>query len=67
MEAETLKVWVTASPTDGQANAAVVAVIAKKLGLAPSKLTIISGHTGRDKTIAIEGLSDAEALSKLAP
>lgn len=59
------RVWTTAAPTDGQANAAVVKLLAKRLGLAPSRLTIVRGEASRDKTIEIEGLAEAEVWTKL--
>jgi hypothetical protein len=63
---EGLKVWVMASPTDGQANDAVVRVVAKALGIAPSRVQITRGHASRDKQLAIEGLSDEEVAAKLS-
>ena len=60
-----IKVWVTAPPTDGQANAAVVKVIAGALGIAPSRVKLLRGATGRDKTFEINGLTEAEAIARL--
>jgi uncharacterized protein YggU (UPF0235/DUF167 family) len=55
-----LKVRVAAAAADGQANAAVLAVLAKALGRSKSALTLLSGQTARIKRIAVEGLSEAE-------
>jgi hypothetical protein len=60
-----VKVWVTASPTDGQANEAVCALVAKSLGIAPSRVTVSRGHTSREKVLAINGLSEAEVADRL--
>ena len=61
-----VKVWVMASPTDGQANDAVVKVVSKRLAVAPSRLTIVRGHTSREKVLHIEGMDEAEVRAKLA-
>ncbi len=42
-------------PDRGKANAAVIALLAKALGLPRSALTLASGDTSRFKTIAIAG------------
>jgi len=60
-----VRVYVTTAPTDGQANAAVIEQLAKKLGIAKSHLTIVRGETSREKLIHVEGLSDAEIAAKL--
>ena len=52
---------VTAPPVDGKANAALCRLIAKRAGVAPSRVEIVRGHTAREKVIRVEGL-DAEAL-----
>ena len=48
------KIYVTAAPEDGKANEAVIKLLAKNIGIAKSSLTIIRGHTSRDKVIKIE-------------
>ncbi|MBD9652495.1 DUF167 domain-containing protein [Ensifer sp. ENS09] len=52
---EHLKVRVSAVPEKGKANQALLAFLAKKLGLAKSKLSLISGETQRKKILRIEG------------
>jgi len=49
-----LRVYVTVVPEDGKANAAVIKLLAKELGIAKSSLTITHGHTGRDKVVRID-------------
>jgi uncharacterized protein (TIGR00251 family) len=62
---EYLKVRVAAVPEDGKANAALVALLAKALGVARSGVSILSGHTSRIKHVEISG--DAGTLrSRLA-
>lgn len=54
-----LKVRVSAAAADGQANAAVIAVLAKALGRPKSALRILRGDTSRTKQIEVEGLEPA--------
>jgi uncharacterized protein len=58
-------VRVTAAPTDGQANKAVLETLADALKLKKSQLTLASGETSRDKKFQIRGLSAAEVQSRL--
>ncbi len=58
-----LKVAVTAPPADGAANAAVMKLVAKTLGIAKSALTLESGASGRSKTVHIAG--DAATLTPM--
>jgi uncharacterized protein len=55
-----LKVRVAAAAADGQANASVLALLAKALGRPKSALTLASGQTARLKRFAVEGLTEAE-------
>lgn len=48
-----LKVYVTCVAEDGKANAAVIALLAKTLGLAKSAITIVRGDTSRNKVVEI--------------
>jgi uncharacterized protein (TIGR00251 family) len=52
-------VRVTAPPVDGKANEALCRLIAKKAGVAPSRVRVIRGHTARDKTLDVEGVDIA--------
>ncbi|WP_170466620.1 DUF167 domain-containing protein [Ruegeria arenilitoris] len=45
-----IRIAVTAPPENGKANAAVRAILAKAMGVAPSKLTLKRGQTSREKT-----------------
>ena len=46
-------VKVRAKPQDGAANAAVLALLAKALGVATSRLQMLRGATGRDKLVQL--------------
>ncbi|HLK14550.1 MAG TPA: DUF167 domain-containing protein [Fimbriimonadaceae bacterium] len=60
-----IKVWVTAPPSEGEANKAVVRVLADKLHIPPSRVTLVRGASAREKTFEIMGLSEAEVLARL--
>ncbi len=51
-----LKISVTAPPVDGAANAAIIALLAKRLKVPKRAITILRGDTGRDKLLHIEGI-----------
>ena len=59
-----LDVRVAAAPADGAANAEVVALLAKVLGLAKREVTIVGGETSRHKRVRI-GLSIDELLRRI--
>jgi uncharacterized protein (TIGR00251 family) len=65
VEGSKLKVYVTAAPEDGRANDAVVALLAKSLGVAKSHIRILKGHKSRDKLLDIEGLTEDEIITRL--
>ena len=57
--------WVTAAPDGGKANAAVEALLAKRLGVAKRDVAIVSGRKSRDKRIRIDGMSAAAVFECL--
>ncbi len=61
-----LQIWVMAPPVEGAANVAVIALLARRLNIPRSAITIMRGASGRHKQIAIAGLSIAEVASQLA-
>jgi len=52
-----LKVKVSAPPEKGRANAAVTLMLAEKLGLPQSAISIVAGHGNPLKTVEIKGMS----------
>lgn len=50
-----LQARVRAVPEDGLANAALIALLAKALGVRKSALALVAGTTSRQKTIRISG------------
>ncbi len=59
-----LRVRVRAAPADGEANAAVVRLLARALGLATGRVTLVSGATSRVKLLEIQ-LDEAELRERL--
>ncbi len=49
----TLKVKITAAPTDGEANKTLLAFLSKEWKIPKSKISIKSGHTSRMKILEI--------------
>ena len=60
-----LKIAVATPPVDGKPNQAIIAFLAKTLGISKSKLTLISGETSREKRIRIQGITANECVAKL--
>jgi len=52
-----LAIKVRALPDKGLANQAVIATLAKVLGIPKSRMSLVSGSTGRLKTVHIEGIA----------
>lgn len=59
------RVAVTAPPVDGAANDAVLVVVAAALGLRPSQLRLLSGHTSRTKRLEVDGLDAADIEARI--
>ena len=62
-----LKVRVRAAASEGEANAALVRLLARALGVAPSAIRPVAGETARIKRLRIEGpgAALAAALEKI--
>lgn len=60
-----LKVAVTSPPVDGEANAAVIELIAKSLGVPRGAVEVVAGASSRRKTIRVRGVTRA-AVEELA-
>jgi uncharacterized protein len=58
-------VRVSAAPERGRANDAVVALLAKRLRVPQSSLSLVSVHAGRDKVVELQGLDETEAERRL--
>lgn len=53
-QGDILRIYVTAAPEDGKANAAVIGLLAKHFSVPKSLITITKGLHSRHKTINIE-------------
>jgi uncharacterized protein (TIGR00251 family) len=58
-----VKIRLTAPPVEGQANDALVAFLAQVLDVAPSKIEIVAGSTGRDKLVSVLDM-DVETIQE---
>jgi uncharacterized protein len=56
---------VSAPPVDGRANRALCRLIARRAGVAPSKVAILRGQRSRDKLIRVQGIDSAALLDAL--
>ena len=56
---------VKAPPVDGKANDALCRLIAKRAGVAPSRVRVTRGHTAREKTVEVEGVEAAQLRAAL--
>ena len=63
---DTLPLRVTAPPEAGQANAAVISLLAQTLGIAKSRVRIVRGHASRDKLVVVESLTPEEVQQRLS-
>jgi uncharacterized protein (TIGR00251 family) len=61
VHADRLKIQLAAPPVDGEANAALVELLASVLGVRKSDVEILRGDTGRRKTVRVAGVSLEEA------
>ncbi len=55
-----LYVSVAAAPVEGQANAALCKLIAKRAGIARGRVSVTRGVRSRDKVVHVEGLAPPE-------
>ena len=61
-----LVVRLKAPPVDGAANEALARFLGKALDVAPSAVRIVSGASGRNKLVAVSGVSVATARARLS-
>jgi uncharacterized protein (TIGR00251 family) len=60
-----LQVKIAAPPVKGKANKELTAFLSHALGVSKSSLSMVKGHTSRNKVIAIEGLSHDDIIKRL--
>ena len=62
-----IKLAVTAPPVDGEANAAVIELIARTLGVPRGAVTVTSGLASRRKTVTVRGVALAQVTAAVTP
>ena len=60
-----LLVRVTAPPVEGAANAALCRLLAKRVGVARGRVSVMRGGSSRDKVVHVEGLSGPQLRAAL--
>ncbi|MGA2012634.1 MAG: DUF167 domain-containing protein [Solirubrobacteraceae bacterium] len=56
---------VSAPALEGRANRALCRLLAKQLGVAPSRVTVVRGLRSRDKLVEVEGIDEGELAASL--
>jgi uncharacterized protein len=60
-----LAIRLAAAPVDGAANEALLAFLADTFHRPRRDVTIVSGHSSRDKRVAIAGLTESQFAQRL--
>lgn len=63
---DALKLRLAAPPVDGKANAALLAFVAERLGVAKSAVLLKSGQTSRRKVVEVAA-APADTVQRLSP
>jgi len=53
-----LEAKVTAPPVDGRANKALCKLVAKRFGVAPSRVSVVRGVKSREKVVRVAGVGE---------
>jgi len=61
----TIKVRLTAPPTEGKTNKALLEFLAQVLEISSSDLEIVAGLSGKDKLIAVSNMDSSEVQAKI--
>ena len=62
-----MKLAVTSPPVDGEANAAVIELVARALGVARSAVEITAGFASRRKTVSVRGVDETTLTRAVTP
>jgi len=60
-----LRIRLAAPPVDGEANAELVAFLARRLRVPKAAVTIVRGKSGRRKVVEVAGVSAGDAAAAL--
>lgn len=61
----TIRIRLTAPPVEGKANKALIQFLSNILDVAPSRISIVAGETGRDKLVSILDMPPEEAQRRI--
>jgi uncharacterized protein (TIGR00251 family) len=61
-----LRARVAAPPVDGQANKALCRLVAKRVGVAPTQVTLLRGEKSRQKLLLVQGIDEPALLERLS-
>lgn len=62
-----LRIRLTSPPVEGAANKACIRFLSKRLGIAKTRISILSGEHNRNKVIGIRGVKAEGLLERLYP
>ena len=62
---DVLAVKVGAAPVKGKANEALCRVLAKAVGVAPSRVSVVRGESARNKVVRLEGVKPEQVRERL--
>ncbi len=65
LHGDALKIRLAAPPVDGKANEALIAFLAKLLGVPKSSVELVSGQTSRAKRVRVAGVDASVARGLL--
>jgi uncharacterized protein (TIGR00251 family) len=65
LEDGVLRAKVAAPPVDGKANRALCKLVAKRVGVAPSRVSVVRGEKSREKLVRVEGVEQAAVQAAL--
>jgi uncharacterized protein (TIGR00251 family) len=60
-----LQAKVAAPPVDGKANQALCRLVAKRAGVATSRVSVLRGEKSRQKVLLVEGIDEATLMGRL--
>ena len=60
VEGTRLRVRLAAPPVEGKANKACIRLLARRLGVAASRIRILRGERSRDKVLFVQGIGPAD-------
>lgn len=65
LHGDRIRLRIQSPPVDGRANAAVVAWVARQLGVPRRAVSLVRGEKSREKTVEVSGVTVEEVEEKL--